>query len=733
VDVAGNESNIIGSTSYILDTTAPTYTISNVGIDSDTGTSATDFITNTVTQTITGTLSSILAAGDVLYGSINNGNNWTDITSKVSGSAIEWKNVTLVGSNTICFKVSDAVGNESNIIGSTSYILDTTAPTYTISNVDISSDTGTSATDFITNTATQTITGTLSSALATGDVLYGSIDNGSNWTNITSKVIGLAITWDTATLVGSNTICFKVVDVAGNESGIIGSTSYILDTTAPIITILGINPTTVEKGTTYTEAGAIANGGEMIVVASNNVNTSIVGNYTVTYTATDSAGNVGTATRTVDVIDTTAPTITISRNGPSTLNAINNTTIVTFELSEISTNFAFGNITVVGGILGPLAQGTGPNNKIYTAVFTASPNSTTPGTITVEANKFTDAAGNLNPPSNTLIIPINTIPFTNFSLSPTSINEREIYSGTFTSNSPSITQYRILSQHIDNLYISGNTLIARYPFNYREYQNYPVKISGTSNGITIVQSFDIQIMNLPDAPISVHISNTTIPANSPIGSIVGTLNTYDHDPNDTFAYQFSLGVGGDDNSYFTIVNNKLYTSRTLDYHTKNTYTIRVKSTDTYGLSIENPINLRVILPIAGSFETSGLVGNSTAITLQGQNITGGNLQYQITQPPKYGLLKMVNMDGSFTYLPSINTQDSFQYIVKEGTMTSLPGTVVISNYNQNDIQSIPKRMGTFDFDTISFDGNQWRFGTITTNTFIQGSMYYRLGNYTLQK
>jgi hypothetical protein len=66
-------------------------------------------------------------------------------------------------------------------------------------------------------------------------------------------------------------------------------------------------------------------------------------------------------------------------------------------------------------------------------------------------------------------------------------------------------------------------------------------------------------------------------------------------------------------------------------------------------------------------------------------------------------------------------------------MTSLPGTVIISNYNQNDIQNIPRSLGTFDFDTISFDGTTWRFGTITTNTFSQGSSYYKLGNYTLQK
>ena len=94
---------------------------------------------------------------------------------------------------------------------------------------------------------------------------------------------------------------------------------------------------------------------------------------------------------------------------------------------------------------------------------------------------------------------------------------------------------------------------------------------------------------------------------------------------------------------------------------------------------------------------------------------------------------MVNTNGIYTYVPITNKQDSFQYVVKEGTMTSLPGTVIISNYNQTDIQNIPRSIGTFDFDTISFDGTTWTFGTITTDTFSQYSSYYTLGSYTLNK
>jgi hypothetical protein len=85
-----------------------------------------------------------------------------------------------------------------------------------VGTVSLSADTGTSSSDLSTYTAAQTISATLSSALDTDDILYGSIDNGANWTDITSKASGTAITWDGVTLSGSSSIVFKVTDLAGN-------------------------------------------------------------------------------------------------------------------------------------------------------------------------------------------------------------------------------------------------------------------------------------------------------------------------------------------------------------------------------------------------------------------------------------------------------------------------------------------------------------------------------------
>lgn len=94
---------------------------------------------------------------------------------------------------------------------------------------------------------------------------------------------------------------------------------WSLDATPPVITILGDNPATAEAMQAYADTGATAiddvdgDISASIVVIST-VNTSLLGSYTVSYAATDSSGNTAQATRTVEVVDTTPPVITIDGN-----------------------------------------------------------------------------------------------------------------------------------------------------------------------------------------------------------------------------------------------------------------------------------------------------------------------------------------------------------------------------------------------------------------------------------
>ena len=89
-------------------------------------------------------------------------------------------------------------------------------------------------------------------------------------------------------------------------------TVTVADTTAPVITLTGLASVTHELGTTYTDAGATSDGGET-VTTSGTVDVNTAGIYTITYSASDAAGNAATSvTRTVTVVDTTAPVITLT-------------------------------------------------------------------------------------------------------------------------------------------------------------------------------------------------------------------------------------------------------------------------------------------------------------------------------------------------------------------------------------------------------------------------------------
>ncbi|MCH8128074.1 DUF5011 domain-containing protein, partial [candidate division KSB1 bacterium] len=56
-----------------------------------------------------------------------------------------------------------------------------------------------------------------------------------------------------------------------------------------------------------------------ILVITGNVDTNVPGNYTITYTATDSVGNTATATRTVRAVDTHVPVISLNGDNPLTI------------------------------------------------------------------------------------------------------------------------------------------------------------------------------------------------------------------------------------------------------------------------------------------------------------------------------------------------------------------------------------------------------------------------------
>ena len=107
--------------------------------------------------------------------------------------------------------------------------------------------------------------------------------------------------------VNSYTITYTATDSVGNVATLTRVVNVVLpaDTTPPVITLNGASTISLVQGSAYSELGATATDDRdttvsALVTGSVDVNT--VNSYTITYTATDSAGNVATLTRVVDVV-----------------------------------------------------------------------------------------------------------------------------------------------------------------------------------------------------------------------------------------------------------------------------------------------------------------------------------------------------------------------------------------------------------------------------------------------
>ena len=129
--------------------------------------------------------------------------------------------------------------------------------------------------------------------------------------SVTVTVAG-SIDSDTA---GVYTLSYSATDSEGNVSRILNRIVTVADTTAPVITLAGDVALDVEQGATYNDAGATATDmvdGSVTVVTTGSVDTATAGTYTLTYTATDNAGNVASETRAVTVpSNSTLPELSI--------------------------------------------------------------------------------------------------------------------------------------------------------------------------------------------------------------------------------------------------------------------------------------------------------------------------------------------------------------------------------------------------------------------------------------
>jgi microsomal dipeptidase-like Zn-dependent dipeptidase len=275
----------------------------------------------------------------------------TQTAGPASGSAFS------IGSTTITWEAEDEAGNTAEASIKVT-VVDNEFPVITApADITVNSDPG-----------QETAIVSFASATAT--------DNSGSVT--VTQTVGPAS--GSAFSSGTTTVTWEAEDGAGNISEASMTVTVTVDNEAPVIT----PPASVTKEATGQQtvvnlvAPTVTDNVGVVSLDNNAPATFGLGDTTVTWTATDAAGNEGKATQTVTIEDTTAPVITVPGN-------------VTEEATGLQTIVAIGTATgtdAVGPVTitsnAPATFGLGDTVVTWTATDAYNNFSTGTQTVTVE-------------------------------------------------------------------------------------------------------------------------------------------------------------------------------------------------------------------------------------------------------------------------------------------------------------------------------------------------------------
>jgi large repetitive protein len=205
--------------------------------------------------------------------------------------------------------------------------------------------------------------------------------------------------------------------------------------------------------------------------------------------------------------------------------------------------------------------------------------------------------------------------------------------GTFTSTDPDLGDtktYTLIAGlgDIDNsqFTIVGDKLQLKSNPDFESKSSYQLRARVTDTaGLSYEQAFTVNITNVNEAPTALNITNTTVAENVPGGTVVGNLSTIDPDLADTHTYTLVNGTGAEDNGAFEIVNNQLKFLVSPNFETKSNYSLRVRTTDAGGLSIEKILTVNITnvneAPTQLVLDITSVAENSPIGTLVGKFIS----------------------------------------------------------------------------------------------------------------
>lgn len=143
--------------------------------------------------------------------------------------------------------------------------------------------------------------------------------------------------------------------------------------------------------------------------------------------------------------------------------------------------------------------------------------------------------------------------------------------------------------------IEDDALKTAAVFDCETRNSYTIRVRALDNtGLFFEKPFVVSIANLSDsAPTGIDLTIDAVDENLPEGTVVGVLSTIDPDVTDTHIYTLVSGTGDTDNGSFAIEDDALQTAEAFDFEAKQSHSIRIRSEDNTGLSVEVPFSVDV--------------------------------------------------------------------------------------------------------------------------------------------
>ncbi|MBD2270993.1 cadherin domain-containing protein, partial [Anabaena sp. FACHB-1391] len=247
--------------------------------------------------------------------------------------------------------------------------------------------------------------------------------------------------------------------------------------------------------------------------------------------------------------------------------------------------------------------------------------------------------------------------------------------------------------------IVDNQLIANTVFDFETKNSYSIRVKTTDQGgLSFERQLTIGVNNVNETPTNLTLSNNTVAENQVSGTVVGNLTTTDPDTANTFTYSLVTGDGATDNSLFTITGNQLRTNAVFNFETKNSYSVRVRTTDQSGLFFERQLTISINNVTENDNDNFTTTPQQDIIDAQGGDDTTtsilANLQQNDTIKGGNGTDTLIISGGTVNDLISIDTNNTTNQL-------DIPGTTVFG-FERFDLTSFA---GTISFNGTT--GNDW--------------------------